>query len=532
MTFIDVNFIFFLLGAIILFYLCPVKFRWIALLVISVAFYAIAGVKYLPFIFVTSLSVYLCGYTRGKIYAAGDSEIEAGDYDRKEKKALKEKAKNKCKKYMLLALLFNVAILCVVKYTKFFVNPINDLIGFMGGKNGSFSAAMIIVPLGISYYTFSSLSYLLDVYWKRIGHEKNYFRFLLYLIYFPHILQGPIERYGRLGVRLKQELRFDYDRVVRGIMLMLWGYFKKLVIADRIDVFITKTYDDFKYAGAYVLAISILLDVVYIYSDFSGCMDIARGISQIFGVELDLNFNHPFASRSIVEFWRRWHMSLGGWFKDYVYYPVSTSRLVKSISKKTRGKCSPRISKMLISVLPVFCTWVLTGVWHGTGLPYIAWGLYYSFMIFMSITFEDDFKKLNKVFKFNTESTAFRYFQVARTTLIFAGGRLLTRPGSLITSAVIVKKLFTDIDPWSIFNDHILDYGMDEKDIAVAAIAIFVFAVVAFLQKRGEVDVRDILGRQNIVIRWAVMLLLLVSVIILGVYGPGYAASSFVYMAY
>ncbi len=532
MTFIDVYFIFFLLGAVFLFYLFPVKYRWVALLVISVAFYAIAGVKYLPFIFVTSMSVYLCGYKMGKIYTQSDKEIEEGDFKRKEKKELREKAKSKCKRFMLLALLFNIAILCVVKYTKFFVNPINDLIGFMGGKEGSFSAAMIIVPLGISYYTFSSLSYLLDVYWKRVDFEKNYFRFLLYLIYFPHILQGPIERYGSLGVRLKQELRFDYDRIVRGLQLMVWGYFKKLVIADRIDVFITKAYADYKYAGAYVLAIAILLDVVYIYADFSGCMDIARGVSSIFGVELDLNFNHPFSSRTIVEFWRRWHMSLGGWFRDYVYFPVSTSRLVKSISKKTRGKCSPRVSKMLITVIPVFCTWVLTGVWHGTGKTYVAWGLYYSFMIFMSITFEDDFKKLSEKLHIRTNSLTFRYFQVARTTLIFAGGRLLTRPGRLLTSAVIVKKLITDIDPWSIFNDHILDYGMNQKDIAVAVIAIFVFAVVAFLQKRGEVDVRDILARQNVVIRFAVFMLLIISVIILGVYGPGYAASSFVYMAY
>jgi D-alanyl-lipoteichoic acid acyltransferase DltB (MBOAT superfamily) len=261
-------------------------------------------------------------------------------------------------------------------------------------------------------------------------------------------------------------------------------------------------------------------------------MDIARGVSAIFGVELDLNFNHPFASRSIVEFWRRWHMSLGSWFKDYVYYSVSTSNLVKKISQKTRGKCSPRLSKMLITVLPVFCTWVLTGVWHGTGINYVAWGLYYSFMIFMSVTFEEDFKKLNTRLKINTESRLFRYFQVARTTLIFAGGRLLTRPGSLLTSAVIVKKLFTSFDPWSFFDDHILDFGMDEKDITLAAVAIFVFAIVAFMQKRGEVEVRDIISRQRVGIRWVVYIALAVSVIIFGVYGSGYSASSFVYMAY
>ena len=210
---------------------------------------------------------------------------------------------------------------------------------------------------GISYYTFSSLSYLLDVYWKRVGYENNYFRFLLYLVYFPHILQGPIERYGRLGARLKGEFRFDYDRVVRGIQLILWGYFKKLVIADRIDIFITKVYEDYRYAGAYVLALSILLAVVYIYSDFSGCMDIARGISQIFGIELDLNFNHPFSSTSIVEFWRRWHISLTTWFRDYVYIPLGGSR-------EGTGK----------TIRNLFVVWLLTGIWHGANYTFIFWG--------------------------------------------------------------------------------------------------------------------------------------------------------------
>jgi D-alanyl-lipoteichoic acid acyltransferase DltB (MBOAT superfamily) len=313
---------------------------------------------------------------------------------------------------------------------------------------------------------------------------------------------------------------------------MLWGYFKKLVIADRIDIFISKAYADYRSAGAVVLGFSILLDVVYIYADFSGCMDIARGVSSIFGVELDLNFNHPFSSLNIVEFWRRWHMSLGSWFKDYVYFPISSSRLVKNISKKTRGKTSPRVSKILITVVPVFCTWVLTGVWHGTGITYVAWGLYYSFMIFMSVTFEDDFKALNKKLKLNTESDAFRYFRMARTTLIFAGGRLLTRPGTLIQSAVIVKKLFVAFDPWSIFNDHLLDYGLDEKDMAIAAISIAIFGLVAFLQKRGEVSVRDIIGNLSLPSRWIITLLLLFVILIFGVYGPGYNASSFVYMAY
>ena len=187
MTFIDLQFGIFLLVSILLFYLCPVKQRWKVLLLVSLVFYAIAGLRYLPFIFVTSFTVYYAGCRMGKVYEALEKELAEKELDRKEKKLKKEQAKQVCKRIMLLALVGNLVILCIVKFTKFFIEPINHLLMAVGG-NGTFTAADIIVPLGISYYTFSALSYLLDVYWKRVEYEKSYSRFLLYLIYFPHIL--------------------------------------------------------------------------------------------------------------------------------------------------------------------------------------------------------------------------------------------------------------------------------------------------------------------------------------------------------
>ena len=529
MTFIQFGFFVFLIAAVILFYICPVQHRWKALLAISIVFYAIAGLKYLPFIFVTSFSVYLAGRKMGQIYEEQDKKLQTEGLSRKEQKAIKENDKKRCKKIIIGLLALNVGILSVVKFTKFFVDPINDLIRFMGG-DGTFSAAYIIVPLGISYYTFTSLSYLLDVYWKRETYEKSYFRFLLYVIYFPHILQGPIERYGRLGQRLKQELRFDYDRVVSGLQLMLWGYFKKLVIADRIDILISGIYDGYQNTAGAILVLAMFLDVVYIYADFSGCMDIARGVSAIFGVELDLNFNHPFSSKSVVEFWRRWHMSLGSWFKDYVYYPVSTSDLVKNISKSARGKLSPRLIRSIITVIPVSVTWILTGVWHGTGKTYVAWGIYYAFMIFMSVTFEEDFKKLAKVLKINTEADSWKWFQMIRTTCIFAGGRLLTRPGSLRASWNIFKRAISAPNPWALLDGSIFNFGLDKPDILLALVCILIFGFVSHLEQKGSV--REMLAKQNMLFRWGIWLILIFTVLVFGIYGPGYDAASFVYMAY
>ena len=529
MTFIEVKFLIFLIAVFFTFYICPVKYRWIVLLCSSIVFYAIAGVKYLPFIFVTSLSVYLAGRKMGQVYEKQDEAAKGAELSRKEKKALKDQAKAKCKKTVILVLVLNIGILAVCKYMKFFIEPLNGLIGRMGGS-GQLTAASIIVPLGISYYTFSSLSYLLDVYWRRVEWERSYPRFLLYLIYFPHILQGPIERYGRLGERLKQELRFDYQRVTFGIQLILWGFMKKLILADRLDTYISGVYRSYEEAGGLLFVIAAVFDVIYIYADFSGCMDMARGISQIFGVELDLNFDHPFTSKSIAEFWRRWHITLGEWFRDYVYYPVSTSKLVKNIGRKTRNTVSPRISRLAMNFFPITVTWILTGLWHGTGKTYLAWGIYYAFMLLMSSTFGEDMHQLAVRLKINTETISWKLFQMGRTALIFAGGRLLTRPGGLWKTKYIIKNILTTFNPWVLTDGSLFQFGFSTSDMVIAVAFLALFGVVGWYQQKTSI--REAIARQGLVFRWILYLAGVLAVLVFGIYGPGYNASSFVYMAY
>jgi D-alanyl-lipoteichoic acid acyltransferase DltB (MBOAT superfamily) len=370
----------------------------------------------------------------------------------------------------------------------------------------------------------------MDVYWKRIRYEKSYFRFLLYVCYFPHILQGPIERYGRLGERLKQELRFDFKRVSFGIQLILWGFIKKLVLANRLDVFITGIYSRQSELKGFLFLAAMVMDVVYIYADFSGCMDIARGVSQIFGVELDLNFNHPFSSRTIDEFWRRWHMSMGSWFKDYVYFPVSTSKLVKNISRSTKNKLPDHLSKMLVTALPVTVTWVLTGLWHGTGKTYLAWGIYYAFMILMSVAFGEDLHQLAVKAKINTESDSWKLFQMFRTTVIFMFGRVLTRPEGLWKTKLILKSLVKDFNPWVLFDGSLYQYGFSREEMQISLIFIALFGVVSWYQQKGSV--REWIARQGIVFRYMIYILAVLAIVIFGVYGPGFSAASFAYMAY
>ncbi|MCM1364450.1 MAG: hypothetical protein NC122_04155 [Faecalibacterium sp.] len=528
MTFISLSFIAFLAITVLAFYICPVKHRWIVLLLASVIFYAICGVQYLPFILLTSITTYFGGGIIGKTWSKQKDELAADNLSRDDKKAIKNKFKKKAKTILLATLILNVFILCAVKFAKFFIDPINNLI------DGDLSVKNIIVPLGISYYTFSALSYLLDVYWKRFEYEKNYFRFALYLIYFPHILQGPIENYSRLGQQLKKELRFDSQRIIYAVELILWGYFKKLVIADRLNLLVNNAFNNCgkNYGIFYIVA--AVFDVFYIYADFSGCMDIARGVSQIFGIELDLNFDHPFLSKSVAEFWRRWHISLGAWFRDYVYYPISTSSLIKNINKKLRAKnVSPKIIRAICAIIPISVTWILTGLWHGTGKTYVAWGIYYAALISMSTVFSEPFQNLLHKLHIKTDTVSWSILQSVKVFLIFMGGRLLTSPGSLSNTIIVLRSVIYNHNFWIFTNGSLWSFAkMDETQFIISLAAIVLLIAVDIIQSKSDKTIRERISQENLFTRLILVIGLIIVIAVFGIYGSEYNASSFAYMAY
>lgn len=535
MTFISLAFFPFLAACILLFYICPVKYRWVMLLISSIAFYAICGIKYLPFILFTTLTVFLGAKFIGNEFVNEEKALKQENLERQQKREIREKFEKRRKILLLITLCINIGLLIVIKFTKFFVNPINDLLAhFTSGVE--FSAASIIVPLGVSYYTFSTVGYLLDVYWERYDAEKNFFRFLLYAIYFPHILQGPIARYNKLGAELKKELRFDINRIVRGIQLILWGYFKKLVIADRLNLFIQGVFDSYDKDLGLMNLFAIFFDVVYIYSDFSGCMDIARGISEIFGIELQKNFNRPFLAKSIPEFWRRWHMTLGGWFKDYVYFPVSTSGFVKKYGALLKkAKFSKNAIRVLTTAVPVFVTWILTGLWHGTGKTYLAWGLHYAIIITLSVSFSGNFQKLlTEKLHVDTNTSTWRFIQSAKVVIIFAIGRFYTAPGALRRTLEIAESIVTNINPWIFTNGTFMKYSeLDGYNLVIAAVSIAILIAVDLIQEKLDgKSLRDRIAEENVFTSAILTAGLIVAILIFGIYGTGYDAATFVYMAY
>lgn len=499
---------------------CPIHRRWKLLLIFSCIFYFYAGIDKFIMVLSTSLVVFTTSCRMEHIYSKYEVEIEQKSITKKEQFVLLQSYKSRCKKVLAAALTIIVGILCCCKLS----NMLFELLRAVGNERIQLK---IIIPLGISYYTFSCIGYLLDIYWRKIRPEKNYFKFLLCMIYFPQIVQGPISRYNKLLPQFEKPKTLTYQRLCQGLQLMLWGYFKKMVIADRLSIFITDVFSDITKNGGLVILCAVIFSVFQLYTDFSGCMDIVTGASDILGVQLDKNFDHPFFSKSVAEFWRRWHITLGAWFKDYIYFPIATSPKTMSLTKKVKQRWGVQAGKAISTVIPLSAVWILTGIWHGTGWHYILWGCYFGTLIIFSTIFAEQYKKLSMQIMLNVNEQVLNNLRILRTFCLFMIGRLLTAPGSLENSIKAVIRICTSFNLWTLWDYSFYSHGLDRRNFIVAIISIMVLMFVERLQTK--IKIREALSRKNIVFRWSIYYLGLFAVIILGIYGPGYDASSFVY---
>ena len=524
-AFNSLNYIFFLALWIALFYVYPVKSRWIILLLASVTFYIFAGVEKFPFILGTSLIVWFCAGRISRAYEAAEVEVRERRLTGKERAQFMAACKRKNRnRWLLPAIAILLGVLCYCKFFERLTAGISALLG-TGTINWN-----VIVPLGISYYTFSSLGYLLDVYWRKAPYEKNYFKFALCVFYFPQIVQGPIARYQRLMPQFFRENRFDFRRVCFGIQLMLYGYFKKMVIADRLAIFTGYVWNHITAYEGLVFPITLVFSTFQLYADFSGCMDIVRGTSQIFGIELDQNFDHPFFSKSTAEFWRRWHITLGTWFKDYVFLPVASSMWLIRLTSKIKKKFGRTIARYAATAIPLMSVWILTGLWHGIAWNYLAWGMYFGGIIICSTIFGPLYQRLNKKLAIDTASKGWVHFQMLRTFLVFMFGRLIVVPGNLHLSWAVVKRTFRCFNPWILWDGTLYGMGLNYKNLCVAFLSLLLVRKISMMQEQGSV--REYIAGKNIVLRWAIYYAAIFAILIFGIYGPGYDAKDFIYMQF
>lgn len=533
MSFTSLSFLGFVLVVAILYFTLFRKCQWFLLLLASIAFYMFSGPKYIAYISITAVTTYLFA---GKIQKLHDREkkiIGEHDFSKEKKKSIKKQFTAKRKVWLLLDLVINLGMLCVIKYMDFALRGMSAVLAKFGvdwSKSVSF-----VLPLGISFYTFMTVGYILDVYWKRYRAEKNILKLALFTSYFPHIVQGPIGRYNKLAEQFNQRHKFDYDRVKKGLLLMLWGYFEKMVIADRLAIFANGVYAKWDEVTGLPLVLAIIFFSMQLYLDWTGCMDIARGVSQIFGIELERNFWHPYFSKNMPEFWRRWHITLGAWFKDYLLYPVSMSKLCKSINRFTRKKWGNQASRAFSTVIPAACVWIVTGMWHGAAMCYVLWGVYHGILIILGAVFDVPIQKLNKLLHINTECFSFNLFRMARTFLLSAIGRIFFVSTAGFHHAVLIIKRTFDLRNFglhTLWDESLYSFGLDRHGFTLSLILIGLVWCVSMLQEKFDKDnkgIRDVICEQNIIFRWILYFGLIFGIIIFGIYGSGYNAGAFVY---
>lgn len=526
MLFSSFEFFIFLLATLVLYYLIPKKIRWVILLLGSCAFIFIAGRTYILYMLVTILSVYLCGLFMDKNFATQSKFLEEHKetLQKEDKISYKNKQKKTRTAIITVAIVLNLLILILVKYSNFILENIALLAPKSIGRESIFG--FLVIPMGISFYTLQAIGYLVDVYRGTIQAEKNPFKLALFLTFFPLLVQGPISRYGELSKTLCEGNAFSWKNFFWGAQRILWGCFKKMVIADRLlPAVLTITGDSEKYAGG-ITALGMLLYTIELYADFTGGIDITIGVAEMFGVTVKENFNRPYFSCSLKEYWRRWHITMCEWFKDYVFYPVSSSGWMQKLSKFTRNKFGNKVGRKIPVYIASFLVWLSTGLWHGASWNFVVWGLCNFVILMVSEELEPLYKKLHDNWAF-TGTKAYKLITMLRTFLLICALNLFDCYSSIGETVKAFISIF-NFGKWNISGSGLINtLGLDGKDYLVVLCGVIVMLVFSIIQTKGSV--REQLANKKYIVSAVTFSLLFISIIIFGAYGQGYDSGQFIY---
>lgn len=496
---------------LILYYSIPRKFQWGLLLLCSIVYYFLSGQEIL--ILYPVVSVTAC---------YGGSRLLA---------QTPEEQVRKRKGILLITILVNIGILMVLKYVNFGIYTIDGVARLFGSSRTLIESVDFLVPLGVSFYTFSLLGYVIDVYYGMAKPQENFWKLALYGMYFPVIISGPILKYREHGEQFFAPHAFDYKKVAYGLQRMLWGFFKKLVIAERLGILVNTVYGDYEgYPGAYIWVATICY-AFQLYTDFSGCMDIVLGMSESFGILLPENFKTPFFARSVAEYWRRWHITLGVWMKDYVFYPVLRSKFFTRLNKSFKEKFGKKKGKQYAAFAAMFILWLTVGIWHGGDWKFvIGSGLLHWFYIVLEELLEAPCRKAMERLSINPAGRVIGTIRIFRTFFLVCIGDLFFRAASVGDALAMLKGAVTVWNPHVVWDGSVFDLGLDAIEAVVTVLSLLLlFAVSVMQQKEG---VRDRIARRALPVRWILWYALLFAVILLGCYGPGYSASEFIYQGF
>ena len=540
LSYTTLNFLAFVFVTMLVYFLFPIKkYKWTVLLAASIFFYAVVGYKLAYFILFTSLSTYLIALWIERVALNSKKLLKEKkkEWDRDQKKSYKNKIKTQKRLIMALCLVLNFGILAFLKYYNFFAGSLNDVLGGFG-INFSAPTLNLILPLGISFYTFQSMGYIVDVYREKTEAQKNPFKLLLFVSFFPQIIQGPISIYDQLAHQLFEPHDFDFGRMKHGMELIVWGFFKKLIIADRAYILIGAVEKSYANYSGTTLTFTILLYAIQLYADFSGGIDISRGVAQIFGIDMIDNFKRPYFSKSINEYWRRWHISLGAWLKNYLFYPIAMSNVFINASKKMKGTrfgktaAGAHIAKVLPTSVASLIVFLVVGIWHGADWKYVGFGLWNGLIIMLSILLQPVFDIILEKLHINPKAVWYSVFQMLRTFIIVLVGYVFdVAPG--INEAMNTFRLILTNQSFTQARAQISELGLGKKDFIVIIVGIIIIFTASVIQERNpSTTIREMLDKKPFILRFSLIFLGIMAVIVYGIYGSGYNPADFVYMQF
>lgn len=514
MTVISFAFLVFLLFGAVIYYIVPRRGQWVVLLLMSIAFYLCAATPY--------TIVYLIA--SALIAWVSTNLMRSGRFSGSGRKALGT--------VTALAILANILIWFVLKGSSFWVTGSKLLHHFL-----PFLPVLPAWPyasaMGMGYYTAQVIGYILDCYWENATPQRNPLKLFLFVCFFPQMTVGPISRYSQLQ-SLYEKHRFSYQNLCFGSQRILWGFFKKLVIADRVGLIISTVWSaDIAKIGLWPW-IAVLLYPLQIYADFSGCADIVLGAAEIFGIRLPENFNNPFFSRTCQEFWQRWHITLGAWARDYVYYPVLKSAFLQRIGKWAKKRFGKRTAKLIPWALGMGVLWFVMGFWHGSVQHILGVSLWYWTILVLSEICAPLFKRAVVLLRINPSSHLWHLFQSVRTYVVYSiGAVFFSSPGlrAALGRFSALGRILIDPQCWFIFNSKIIKRNFSVIEAEVLLIGVLLLFLVAILREKHSYA-RNWVQKNMLPLRWLIWIALFVLVLIFGMYGPAFDASEFIYQGF
>lgn len=498
MIFNSFGFLIFFPAVVVAYYIFPEKIKHLWLLAASYFFYMCWNAKYAFLILFSTCITYVSG-----IFL---ELLKKSEYTEKKKSRYKNMV-------VFFSFGLNLAILFYFKYVDFLLDIADKAFSYIHIQL-NIPAFDIILPVGISFYTFQALSYTMDVYRDDIYAEKNFFRYALFVSFFPQLVAGPIERSKNLLNQLSVPSKFNFEAARDGFFLMLWGFFLKIVLADRIAIFVDTVYGDYTVYAGWYLIVATMLFAVQIYCDFSGYSVIAMGAAEILGIRLMENFDAPYFSASVADFWRRWHISLTSWFKDYLYIPLGGSR---------KGKLRKYLNKL--------CVFLVSGLWHGARFSFVVWGGINGIYQIVGEVLQPLRNKLIKTLCLNRESLGHKLLCMCITFFLIDFSWIFFRANGLKEAVEIIKNIVTVKNPWILFDGSLYECGLDNKNFCLMVVCICVLFFADYCKSR-DIRIRKIIARQDYWFRWVTIVFSICFLLVFGVWGAGYDAASFIYFQF